>query len=207
MRHKRLAKTNIGIDLDERVIAAWQQFGTIDVALLRMDACDFLSSYTFTGSELVYCDPPYLTETRRRHKIYRHEYSIEDHEKLLDLLICLPCQVIISGYENPMYRERLSGWHSRSFSAVMRQGKATETVWFNYPPPVQLHDERYMGSNYREREKIKRRMTNLKRKITEMNAHERQAFMHWMIEEYGHPTLCLSRQVSDKRSVPTGERL
>lgn len=204
MRNKKPAEINIGIDLDERVIASWRNNCSININLLQTDACDFLSTYDFDGSELIYCDPPYLTETRRKHKIYRHEYTREDHLKLLNLLIHVPCRVIISGYDNPLYHDKLTDWHSRSFSVVTRQGKALETVWFNYPPPVRLHDERYIGTNFREREKIKRRLNNLKKKIANMNESERHALLFWAQERYGQQAPYQARQIN--RHAPVCQR-
>ena len=34
---------------------------------------------------------------------------------------------------------------------------ATEWVWMNYPEPIALHDYRYLGEDFREREPIKRK--------------------------------------------------
>ena len=188
MRNKKPAKRNIGIDLDSSVIQKWSEESHTDlnIELLCIDAACFLQTYSFSGNELVYCDPPYLAETRRGSKIYRYEYTIAEHQQLLQLINTLPCKVMISGYDHPLYRDMLAAWHSYSFSAVTRQGKAVETVWFNYPPPGQLHDGRYWGKDFREREKIRRRTDNLKRKISSLSQQERTSIINWMHEQYGN---------------------
>jgi DNA adenine methylase len=37
---------------------------------------------------LMYLDPPYLMETRKNKRVYRHEFSDEEHEELLKLITC-----------------------------------------------------------------------------------------------------------------------
>src|SRR6185295_8830568 len=97
MRHKRPAPHSIGIDVDEQVIAMWPQQECSAVSLRCERAEDFLAAYPFQGDELVYADPPYHPETRRQAKVYRHDYSVADHARLLDLLKTLPCKVVLSG--------------------------------------------------------------------------------------------------------------
>ena len=43
--------------------------------LICEDAIEFLKKYQFTGKELVYCDPPYLRNTRKKIKpLYKYDY-------------------------------------------------------------------------------------------------------------------------------------
>jgi DNA adenine methylase len=77
----------------------------------------FLRSYSFARDELVYCDPRYLFETPSSR---RTRYTFElgkagEHRVLLDILIALPCMVMISGYWSRLYADRLRGWHSVRF--------------------------------------------------------------------------------------------
>ena len=66
--------------------------------------------------------------------------------------------VMISGYWSALYADALQGWHTVSFQAMTRSGKpATEWLWMNYPEPAALHDYRYLGADFRERERIKKR--------------------------------------------------
>ena len=141
MRHKYPAKRNIGIEIDSEVIQMWSDKKAIDFELIHDDAVDFLRSYEFTGKELVYCDPPYLRETRKKYaRIYKYEYTREQHINLLEVIKSLPCMVMISGYESKLYTVSLRGWHSHSYKAGCHHGVATEWVWMNYPLPVELHD-------------------------------------------------------------------
>ncbi|KHE91856.1 MAG: DNA adenine methylase [Candidatus Scalindua rubra] len=136
----------------------WSDKKAIDFELIHDDAVNFLRSYEFTGKELVYCDHPYLRETRKKYaRIYKYEYTREQHIKLLEVIKSLPCMVMISGYESKLYTESLKGWHSHSYKAGCHHGIATEWAWMNYPVPVELHGYRHLGDGFRERERIRKK--------------------------------------------------
>ncbi len=62
-------------------------------------------------SAFVYLDPPYVAETRRGGK-YQNEFSTKDHERLIETIIDSKVKVMVSGYENEIYRElEKSGWN------------------------------------------------------------------------------------------------
>ncbi len=121
------------------------------------DAVEFLRTYRYRGAELVYCDPPYLLSTRGRRLYGDYEMSDAQHRALLSVVLRLPCAVMVSGYPSAMYGRRLAKWHMFTFQAMTRGGRpATENVWCNFTPPVELHDYSWLGENYRERERIGR---------------------------------------------------
>ena len=106
----------------------------------------------------LYLDPPYLMSTRRsKEKLYKHELTDEQHVELLHAIKSLKCMVMISGYISELYATELAKWRTDSLRVITRGGKpAIEYLWLNFPPPIELHDYRYLGANFREREKIKR---------------------------------------------------
>jgi hypothetical protein len=57
----------------------------------------------------------------------------------------------------------------------------------NYPEPVELHDYRYLGRNFRERERIKRKTQRWERKLRSMPALERHAIFAAMQSVRGLP--------------------
>lgn len=178
MRNKRSAKRNIGIEIDPEVVEMWKDADPTDFELVHDDALNYLNNYRFTGKELVYCDPPYLRETRKRHKrLYKYEYNREQHIELLEVLKTLPCMVMISGYESSLYKLSLKGWHTHSFQAACHHGVATEWLWMNYRSPVILHDYRYLGNNFRERERIKRKSKRWVERLQSMPILERQSLL------------------------------
>jgi hypothetical protein len=192
MRHKRPARLNIGIDLDPQVISAWQDpiartddtntGGILNDNDARFefqagDGLAFLHSYPFTGKELVYCDPPYVLSTRSG-KQYRFEMTDDQHMKLLETITALPCLVMISGYWTELYAKTLKGWATFTYEAMTRGGHtATEWVWMNYTDPIALHDYRYLGDDFRERERIKRKKQRWVRRLHAMPILERRALL------------------------------
>jgi site-specific DNA-adenine methylase len=178
MRNKRPARSNIGIEIDSEVVEMWANMHPIGFELAHDDAINYLNNYSFTGKELIYCDPPYLRETRKKYgRLYTYDYSREEHIELLEVLKTLPCMVMISGYESTLYKESLQSWQTHCFQAVCHHGVATEWLWMNYNVPVELHDYRYLGNNFRERERIKRKTNRWTVKLQSMPILERQALL------------------------------
>ena len=106
IKRKPPALRNIGIDRDARVLDAFECDYPVD--LVHGCAHRFLAEFTFEGTELLYCDPPYLKRTRRSKRRYRFDYEDCDHEALLELLAQVPCQVMVSGYASTLYEARLA---------------------------------------------------------------------------------------------------
>lgn len=189
LMHKRPARSSIGIDADGDVIISWaarlaeggDDFEGLAAVIVRQgDAISFLKSYSWQGGEFVYCDPPYLFDVRscKRH-VYNCEFGdVDQHRELLTVLLALPCMVAISGYWSSLYGEMLDPWRTVSFRTRTRGGRmAQEWLWMNYPEPVQLHDYRYLGSNFRERERIKRIKVSWAARLARMDRLERYAVM------------------------------
>jgi site-specific DNA-adenine methylase len=186
MRLKQPAAVNIGIDLDSAAIGSFSDDsgaiatfadGRRHLQLDCADGIDFLGSYSWRGDELVYCDPPYLFSTRRQHRrIYRCELEEKDHIRLLAILKQIKAFVMVSGYWSELYARELANWRTISFQAVTRAGTvATEWLWMNFPEPTELHDYRYLGSNFRERERIKRKKARWVNRLQSMPILERRA--------------------------------
>src|SRR5579864_9153418 len=194
MRLKRPAAVNIGVDLDRAALREFRPASLLlaradplagsgggrspQFQLVRADALDFLARYRFEGSELVYCDPPYLHSTRGRPDTYAFEMTDAQHAALLDLIRGLRCKVLISGYWSRLYASKLASWQAIKFQTVNRAGRRViEFLWCNYPEPLALHDYRFLGSNYRERERIKRKKLRWAAALARMPLLERRALL------------------------------
>ncbi len=185
MRNKKTAQRSIGVDLDERVIDRWRIEQPDACELHQVDAVAFLESFPFAGDELVYVDPPYVPETRRRSRVYRCDYTDDDHLRLLRCLMSLPCNVMLSGYDNELYNRELAGWRKVSFPAKTHVDVREEVVWMNFEAPSRLHDARYRGETFRDRQTIQRRQARLRSRIEAMDPLERDELLQWMQEHYG----------------------
>lgn len=193
MRMKRPAPSTIGIDADAAAVEAFRSTSSPELAsgakvkLIHGDALEFLRSYPWRGGELVYCDPPYVMSSRRQHRpIYRCELTDEQHHELLRTLVQLPrtgpraVMIMVSGYYSALYARYFDAcaWRHVTFQAQTRGGRsATEYVWLNFPEPLELHDYRYLGRDFRERERIKRKKLRWRKKLEGLPALERYAIL------------------------------
>ena len=83
---------------------------------------------------LFYVDPPYVHSTRRRvdaARGYRHEMTDEDHRALAAQLGGVSGQVVLSGYQCPLYDELYAGWERVEKTGPFCDGarKRTEVLW------------------------------------------------------------------------------
>ncbi|EPL4102206.1 DNA adenine methylase, partial [Pseudomonas aeruginosa] len=61
-----------------------------------------------------------------------------------------------------------------------------EVVWMNFAHPSRLHDTRYLGETFRDRQTIQRRQTRLRTRIESLAPIERHELLQWMQELYGN---------------------
>jgi DNA adenine methylase len=125
---------------------------------------------------LIYCDPPYPEDVRSCKKpIYEFELmAAAEHSELLDLILAIPCRVMISGYANELYDRKLKGWRRETIPTVNRGGQSvTEVVWCNFPQPFELHDYRYLGNDFHDRDRIKKKARRWIANLKAMPANER----------------------------------
>lgn len=177
MQRKAPSMRSIGIDLDPKAVSDFEC--PYPVELVQGCAHEFLKSFPFTGTEeLVYCDPPYLLRTRTADKRYRYrfDYEDEDHIELLNILVDLPCKVMLSGYPSDLYDMTLKGWNSSEVQVMNQAGVRTEKIWFNFEID-RYHWATYAGKNYTTRQSIRRKAANWSRMYREMPRNERMAVL------------------------------
>jgi site-specific DNA-adenine methylase len=174
MKRKPPARRNIAIDRNPRAIARFQC--NYPVECIQGCAHEFLASYDFQGSELIYSDPPYLKGTRSSSRRYRFDYEDADHVELLELLKRLPCDVILSGYRSALYDEMLAGWRAVELQVMNHSGVRTEKLWFNYAPE-RVHWASFAGRNFTDRQRIKRKAASWARRYQTMPPGERLAVL------------------------------
>lgn len=188
---KKRAALSALIDIDERAIAAIKRSVGRDptISLHTADARDVLTKnkdrWMSDRSTLVYCDPPYLEDVRSsKRNYYRHEFKTAiEHESLLLLLLSLKCNVMISGYRCDLYDDLLAKWQRYDYQTMTHGGLKTESVWCNFDQPLELHDYRYLGSNFRERERIKRQQVTTRKRIARLSPLERYAMLSVIDEQ------------------------
>ena len=196
---KKPAKINMAIDLDkeclkkitgtELVNIVWK-VGENLFQTLNQSALEWLEKFNIEREEqtLIYFDPPYLPSTLsrppnsvRNGQRYKHKFSAECHQRLLELITPLKCYVMISGYASAMYDRALCAptWTRKTFMASTRGGMREEVVWMNFNPDAisERHDYRFIGDTFRERERIQKMQKRWKNKFGKLSATEQRAML------------------------------
>jgi hypothetical protein len=185
---KKRAQVSIGVEVDQSVIdrfwrpAANRTWAEDDHVVLCGDAISYLRDLKYDPGDkvFIYCDPPYLFDTRANASpIYNYEFGeVGQHKELLTVLKSLPYMVAISAYPSSLYSEMLQEWRSITYKSRTRGGKSVpEVLWMNYPEPAKLHDYRFLGDNFRERERIGRIRKRWIARLARLPALERYALL------------------------------
>lgn len=118
------------------------------VQIEHMDAFRLIERYN-TPEALIYIDPPYVRSSRKSGALYRHEMTDEDQKRLLELIVKSRAKIIISGYDNELYKKALDSWETDSTMSQTTSSKmACEKIWMNYTPPEkQISFDEFMEGN------------------------------------------------------------
>lgn len=132
----------------DSLIAAIERFRNVVVE--HADAFKIIRDHDRPDS-LIYCDPPYLPETRTRQKkkrppgylAYEHELTRQGHIRLLAALKRCRGMVVLSGYPSELYDARLKGWAREEVAALADGARPrTEVLWLNPACAAALDRER-----------------------------------------------------------------
>ena len=189
MQWKKPARENIGVDLDPDIVSLWNShFYQQGLKAFECSILQFMTGGAFLISPdaFLYLDPPYPHSTRSMTNKYKYEMSDADHIAILRAARSLRCMVAISTYDNDLYRDLLHDWRRIHFSSQTRGGQRLETLYMNYPEPTpeQLHDTRFLGADFRAREKSKRRINTIIRKIERLTPEEKAILQHNFFKSY-----------------------
>jgi len=177
---KSPARIAFGGDADPAVVAAWQALPLPPAVIVKCGDARSALRWQFGEDDLIYLDPPYPVAVRSCHRrLYRCELRSDlQHRRLLRAAIAVPCFVMISCYRCELYDEMLATWRRVDIPTVNRGGNSvTESLWCNFESPICLHDFRWMGRSFREREKFNRRVDRLSRKLAMLPGIERNAIL------------------------------
>ena len=128
----------------------------------------------------IYLDPPYLkTSIRSRRNLYTYSWEEQQHIDFLEY-VCRHREknIMISHYDCELYNHYLATWKKESIQVMSNGGVATETIYMNYDPnKSMLATTHYLGENFTDRQRIKRRKESYLSKFKKMSLHERQAIL------------------------------
>ncbi len=119
------------VHLPEKILQAAERLRGVQIE--NKPALEVIRQFN-SKKVLIYCDPPYMLETRHG-KQYRCEMDDDGHRELLEVLLQHKGAVLISGYDTELYRDMLSGWTRYEHTAYSQVcSRKTEILWANYRP-------------------------------------------------------------------------
>ena len=120
-----------------------------------------------------YFDPPYLKSSRKSQKdLYKYEWTDKQHLDFLQKVLTMKAMVIISHYPCKLYNTYLSNWRKKEFYSNTRKGLALEAIYMNFKEPQFLQDYRYLGNDFIDRQRIKRKHKSFVNKFKKLPHHE-----------------------------------
>jgi DNA adenine methylase len=95
-----------------------------------------------TPDTFFFCDPPYIGRTISEFL----EMPVEDHGRLVEVLLSIEGKAMLCGYENEVYKAlEKRGWKKIGFTVITnmtnprqtggKRKRRKEYVWINYKPP------------------------------------------------------------------------
>lgn len=95
------------------------------------DALTLIERYNDENT-LIYLDPPYLQNLRKKN-MYKCEMSDEQHIEMLRLIKKSKSKIILSGYDNDLYNSELFNWVTTEKETIAQMGlHRTEKLWMNF---------------------------------------------------------------------------
>ncbi len=130
----------------ERVFEAAERLRGVQIEC--SPAVELISKYNYKNV-LIYCDPPYMAETRSGGTQYKKEMSDEDHEILLNQLLKHPGPVLLSGYHLDLYDSMLCDWDYIELKAYAQSlEKKTKVIWANYSLKDKIDENKYSQMSF-----------------------------------------------------------
>jgi DNA adenine methylase len=128
-----------------------------------------------------YFDPPYLIETRRsQRRLYTFDWQEQEHYEFLER-----CRMI-SHYPCKLYDDGLKSWRRMYYQSMTRGGVRTECVYMNFSPPALLLDHQYIGDNFTDRQRIKRKVARLISRLNRETPQERAAILSAVVDSFSY---------------------
>lgn len=110
------------------------------IQIENRDALDLIKKLD-NKDTFFYCDPPYVKEIRGKKRIYQHEMTDEEHERMAEVLMNVKGKVMLSGYRCQLYDRLFKDWeriddNEKPMACRNPDTEVThyrmESVWVNY---------------------------------------------------------------------------
>lgn len=202
IKYKRPAQINVGVEISPAVIDKYHyDSGKAGYTVINDDAISFIKklNYNWHRSKkiiydgwaldpkdiFIYADPCYpLSSRRNSKKLYKNEMTDRQHRHALKIFVAmtdLGVNIALSTYPNKLYSSILQQWRYIDYEVMTHAGKATERLYMNYSQPTELHDYQYLGKNFIDRQRIKRKIDRWVKKLKGLPILEQKAIMKKLI--------------------------
>ncbi len=129
--------------LPQRLLEAAERLRGVQIE--QRPAVELMKRFNYKDV-LIYLDPPYLGETRKKAQYQKEMMSRREHEELLSAALEHKGPVLISGYASGLYEELLHGWRREERIAMCQSGeKRTEVLWMNFEGYRQISMQEVMN--------------------------------------------------------------
>lgn len=97
------------------------------VQIENIDFAKLIQKYDAEDT-LFYLDPPYVADTRRSFNDYEHELNNDRHKELVDMLLKIKGNAVLSGYNNDIYKPLTdAGWKKYEIKTSCISSNARDT--------------------------------------------------------------------------------
>ncbi len=123
-------------NLPEKIMQAAERLRGVQIE--NRPAVELIQRFNFPNV-LIYLDPPYMLSTRYGRQ-YKYEMSDSDHNDLIDVILVHKGPVLLSGYDNDLYNDRLKKWYRKENTCYSQVGtKKKEILWMNFEQDRQMN--------------------------------------------------------------------
>lgn len=134
-RNDKEARVNRWNNLTDRIDRVVNRIKNVRIE--HLDARRIVQMFSDRPATLMYLDPPYFV--KRSHNYVVDEKEVEFHKELLELCCKSKAMIMVSHYENSLYRKYLNknnGWTSKIIKTTTRDTSGVdflrnEIVWMN----------------------------------------------------------------------------
>ena len=122
-------------DLPDVIIECCERLKSAQIE--NTDALTLIQRYDHSDV-LIYCDPPYMQNLRKKN-MYSIEMDDNQHVELLETIKQSKAKIVISGYDNDLYNRELKDWCTAEKKTIAQMGlHRIEKIWMNFEPSIQI---------------------------------------------------------------------
>lgn len=134
----------------------------------------------------LFMDPPWrVSKLGKKQPLYKNSLSDNDTARLLLLARRVPYKMAILHYTDELYDDILNDWHRVDFNVSFSGRVCSVSLYCNYDPlAVKLALPTLAGKNRTDRQRIKRKASDLVSRLDLLPAYERQVILEALKKKF-----------------------